>query len=192
MTFSNRLYPHSSFFSMGKMSYPVARMTVPTLTLTNSSLDLEVDCMLLGTAGSHAEAALDTGVEVDGVDQGDDLRVVDVDCLPWFHAHFELVGLDNRTDCFTVTAAVAAAADNAVCFCFCRGEDTACLLADGDIEVTDVPFDFIDFRVGNKLDIRAPCRHPPSWGLRYTANSRESGRSCRAGTCVRRYWCRLR
>src|SRR5512137_2232395 len=38
MTFSYRLYPHSSFFSMGKMSKPVARMTVPTLTLTNSSL----------------------------------------------------------------------------------------------------------------------------------------------------------
>src|SRR5208337_4104946 len=39
MTFSYRLYPHSSFFSMGKMSYPVARMTVPTLTLMSSSLD---------------------------------------------------------------------------------------------------------------------------------------------------------
>src|SRR5208282_2416859 len=39
MTFSNRLYPHSSFFSMGKISYPVARIAVPTLTLINSSFD---------------------------------------------------------------------------------------------------------------------------------------------------------
>ena len=72
-----------------------------------------------------------------------------------FMPDFELVGLDNRADCITVTAAVTAAADNSPGFRFLGREHTACLLADGDIEVTDVTFDSVNLRVGHQLDIRA-------------------------------------
>ena len=58
--------------------------------------------------------------------RGTTCGVVDVDCLPWFHANFEVVGLDNRAGCLTVTAAVAAAANHALCFRFLGGEHTAC------------------------------------------------------------------
>ncbi|KAF5038611.1 hypothetical protein DSECCO2_552430 [anaerobic digester metagenome] len=118
-------------------------------------LCLEVDCLLIA-ACLDAEAALDTGVEVDGVDQRGDLRVVDVDCLSRRHAEFERVRLDDRADFRTVAAAGAAAADDAADFRLCRGDDPACLLSEGHVEVADVSLNSLDLGIGEEFDPLVP------------------------------------
>ena len=88
------------------------------LDLDKLVLGFEVDGPLFRTTGGHTQSALDTGLKVNGIDQGDNLRVVDIDGLTGFHPDFEEVWLNDRADCIAISAAVTTASDNPAGFCF--------------------------------------------------------------------------
>ena len=125
---------------------------------------VKVNRTLLRTARINTETTLHTGIEVNGVQERHNLRVVDVDCLTGCHAHLERIRFDDRTDFRTVTTAVTSAADNAACFCFDWVEDTACLLPEGDREVPDVAFYFLYFRVGSEFNVGVTSDIHHLWG----------------------------
>ncbi|OQA58656.1 MAG: hypothetical protein BWY45_01099 [Euryarchaeota archaeon ADurb.Bin294] len=115
-------------------------------------LHLKIDCLLL-TTGLHTQPTLDTGVKVDGIDEGHDLGMVDVDGLSWCHSHLERVWLYDRTDCCTVSTPVTATTNDSLGSCFDRGHNSTGFLAEGDIKVTDIPFYLLNLGIGHHLDV---------------------------------------